>query len=88
MKKIVLSIAILLGIAANSSAQVAMTDGNGIFNISGENQNNRRSSETPSFPNEHLLTGNQEGAFSPLGGGALLLIGFGAAYAMSKKRKQ
>ena len=87
MKKIVLSIAILLCVAVNGSAQIAITDGNGIFDLSGESQNNRSGSEIPSLPNEHILTGSQEGNFAPLGGGALLLIGFGAAYALSKKRQ-
>lgn len=87
MKKTLLSIAILIGLATNTSAQITLTDGNGIFDLSGESQNNRSGSEIPSLPNEHILTGNQEGNFAPLGGGALLLIGFGAAYALSKKRQ-
>lgn len=88
MKKIVLSIAILLCVAVNGSAQIAITDGNGIFNIEGENQNNRNASEMPYLVSEHELTGNQDSNFAPLGGGALLLIGFGAAYALSKKRQR
>lgn len=87
MKKIVLSIALFIGVAANVSAQISITEGNGIFNIEEGNNNNRSGSEMPYLPGEHELTGNQEGNFAPLGGGMLLLVGLGTAYAMSKKKK-
>lgn len=42
-----------------------------------------RSNPLPGLPN-HGESDNQD---APLGGGALLLIGFGAAYALKKRRK-
>ena len=43
-----------------------------------------RATNEPLLPN-HGQTTNQP---APLGGGALLLIGFGAAYAAAKRRKE
>ena len=77
MKKLVLTIAIVLGMGFAASAQ-------GLFDRGPESNQNRDGLLTPGLPN-HGEDTNQPA--TPLGGGALLLIGFGAAYAMSKKRK-
>ena len=94
MKKTLLTFAIVLGISMSSFAQW----GGGLFQY-GEvsdqeyyygsvwyalDQNNefqRNSLLLPGLP-IHGETNNMD---APLGGGALLLIGFGAAYAMRKK---
>ena len=78
MKKLALTIAIVLGMGIAASAQ------GGMFKYGEEPEQTREGSlMTPGLPG-HGGTGNQD---APLGGGALLLIGFGAAYAAAKKRK-
>ena len=77
MKKLVLTIAIVLGMGFAASAQ-------GLFDRGPESNQNRDGLLTPGLP-KHNEDTNQPA--TPLGGGALLLIGFGAAYAMSKKKK-
>ena len=85
MKKLVLTIAIVLGMASSASAQIfgisTQTDG-GLFNRETTDDPN---SGTPTLP-DHNQDGNQDAA--PLGSGALLLISFGAAYALSKKNRK
>ena len=98
MKKLALTFAIVLGLSLSSFA------GGGIFQRGTEaeeetNSYNRsgyfnyydifRDGRTgdpvlPGFP-EHDLGTNES---APLGGGVLLLIGFGAAYAAAKRRKE
>ena len=79
MKKLVLTIAIVLGMGVAAFAQ------GGLFKY-GEQEDfgPTRDGVLPGLPG-HGETGNQD---APLAGGALLLIGFGAAYAMSKKNKK
>ena len=78
MKKVVLILSLVLGLAAGTFAQGTL------FNRSGDNQEMRGGDRVgPGLPG-HGESDNQN---APLGGGALLLIGFGAAYAMSKKNK-
>ena len=96
MKKTLLTFAIVLGISLAASAQW----GGGLFQygeVSDEdyygtawyalNQNNefqRNSLLTPGLP----IHGETDNMDAPLGGGALLLIGFGAAYALKKRCKK
>ena len=90
MKKLVLTIAIVLGMTIGASAQYfgdnGQPKGGGLFGR-GETRDadNGGNVSAPLLPG-HGLNTNQDAA--PLGGGALLLIGFGAAYAMSKKSKK
>ena len=93
MKKLALTIAIVLGISFGAFAQ------GGLFqygNVSDEEyygsvywalDENDRINNTGLFPNlpNHNDDDNVE---APLGGGALLLIGFGAAYALKKKNEK
>lgn len=94
MKKTLLTIAIVLGISLAASAQW----GGGLFQygeVSDEeyygsawyslDQNNelRTGLLMPGLP----IHGQDTNQDAPLGGGALLLIGFGAAYAMKKRKK-
>ncbi len=83
MKKLVLTIAIALGMTFGA---VAQNDGGGLFQRGNTPNNADGGSNSPMLP-AHGETTNQP-ANAPIGGGALLLIGFGAAYAMAKKRKE
>ena len=77
MKKVVLTIAIVLGLGMASFAQ-------GLFNRGYGEDGAKEGLNLPTLP-AHNQTSNQN---APLGGGALLLIGLGAAYAMTKKSKK
>lgn len=79
MKKVVLILSLVLGLTAGTYAQGSL------FNRDGNDQEEMRENRGfgPNLPG-HGETDNQD---APLAGGALLLIGFGAAYAMSKKNK-
>lgn len=77
MKKIVLTIAVVLGLGMASFAQE-----NGLFNRGEES--GMKEITMPTLPG-HGATTNQN---APVGSGALLLIGLGAAYAMTKKSKK
>ena len=84
MKRIELTLAIVLGIAVGASAQ-----NRGLFNRGPESDESydaygRTNGSPLMLPQEHD-TGIDHNA--PLGGGALLLIGFGAAYALKKRRE-
>ena len=86
MKKIALTIAIVLGITFGASAQ-----DRGLFNRGTESgyssdANNRNTNEGLLLPSSHGSGQDQGG--TPLDGGALLLIGFGAAYAMKKRSEK
>ena len=84
MKKLVLTIAIVLGMGIAASAQGGLfkygqepeygTERGGFFKDGG----------FPGMPG-HNGTGNAD---APLTGGALLLIGFGAAYALKKRNEK
>lgn len=85
MKKLALTIAIVLGLGMTTFAE----NGGGLFQrgsaepsgISGVRDN---SFVSPRLP-EHFQQDNQN---APLGSGVVALLGFGAAYAMSKRKKE
>ena len=83
MKKTVMTIAIVLGLGMASFAQ-----GGGLFQRGASEENANREGEsgimTPGLPG-HGETGDQDA--SPLGSGAMVLLGLGAAYLVGKKRK-
>lgn len=85
MKKLALTLAIILGIALSASAQNGGLFGKGPSRDM-DYEYGTREGEGPmiNLPGSHGTT-NDESA--PLGGGALLLIGFGAAYAMRRRKK-
>ncbi len=95
MKKLVLTAAILMGFVMGSYAQHSLFEGGnqqkgGLFNR-GETESDYSKyieGQAPFFPGSHWSEANQDADEAPLGGGALLLIGFGAAYAMSKRNKK
>ncbi|MBR3711041.1 MAG: hypothetical protein IKM99_08785 [Bacteroidales bacterium] len=83
MKKLVLTIAIVLGMGIAASAQ------GGLFKYGQEPEYGTERGGffkdiTPGMPG-HGGTGNAD---APLTGGALLLIGFGAAYALKKRNEK
>ena len=94
MKKLVLTIAVVLGMTLGASAQYfAKNDaqpnqGGGLFGrgmVSDEIFYGAAGTNSLPLLPFHNLEGDQD---APLGSGALLLIGFGAAYAASKRRKE
>ena len=86
MKKLLITIAIVLGLNALTYAQ------DGLFQR-GTNMNEvqwmyfRNGTPMPILPYQHNLYGNQDADATPLGGGVLTLIGLGAGYAIAKKKK-
>ena len=90
MKKLVLTIAVVLGMTLGASAQFfgdngQPNQGGGLFGRGDTPQyEDEGGHSTPLLP-LHGQTNNQD---APLGSGALLFIGFGAAYAASKRRKE
>jgi len=90
MKKLALTIAIIFGLGIGVYAQGGLF---GYGAVSDEEyygaSASDRTSTTPllSLPNNHGGITDQTGD-APLGSGALLLIGFGAAYTLKKKRKK
>lgn len=85
MKKLALTLAIVLGITLGASAQ-----NGGLFQKgpdAGEANNfYDRTTSGLMLPSNHGESGDQNGA--PIGSGALLLIGFGAAYALKKRNEK
>ena len=91
MKKLVLTIAIVLGMTFGASAQYfgdnGQPQGGGLFGRGATPEgpmNTPGNSDFPLLP-MHNQEGNQD---APLGSGVLLLIGMGTAYAMAKKNRK
>ena len=84
MKKLVLTIAIVLGMGIAASAQGGLFQ-YGFEDEYGLNRGGDGGLIMPGLPGEHGSTDNQD---APLAGGALLLIGFGAAYALKKRNEK
>lgn len=88
MKKITLTLAIVLGLSMTTFA-----DGGGLFQrgANPEEQNgvfgNRTDPATPLLPN-HGLTGNQDADQVPMGTGIAVLAALGGAYLVAKKRRE
>ncbi len=85
MKKLALTIAIVLGMTMTTFAQ-----GGGMFGkgeTRSDSYSTRADGDGPmiALPGSHGLDGDQ-GA-TPVGSGLAVLIGFGAAYAAAKRRK-
>lgn len=95
MKKLVLTAAILMGFVMGSYAQHSLFEGNqtkgGLFYRGDFSENYTKGEDAGLWLPTHNIIGNADADVepeAPLGGGALLLIGFGAAYAMSKRNKK
>ena len=85
MKKLTLTIAIILGMAAGA---VAQPSGGGLFQrgASTEEMEYANRDAMPALPT-HGLQNNQD-ATSPIGSGIAVLLGLGGAYLLGKKRRQ
>lgn len=86
MKKIVLTLAILLGLVITASAQ-GKADGFFYSNI----DNNRIYTDPSSgqeLPNLPYYGQGDQSAQAPLGSGLLVLTALGAGYAVSRRRKK
>ena len=84
MKKLALSLAIVLGMCVGAYAQGGLfqygekSDDNGLRGLRGN---------PPGLPGGGGH-GGEDDVDAPLAGGALLLIGFGAAYALKKRNEK
>ncbi len=93
MKKLVLTTAIVLGMVMGTYAQSLYQNKQatgGLF-YRGNNETFLPADDNTPFLPAHNQLGNQDAdtnSAAPLGSGALLLMGFGAAYALSKKNKK
>ena len=83
MKKLVLTIAIILGLGLTSFAD---PNGGGLFQRGADNEMNRGNREggLPGLPG-HGETGNQN---APLGSGVAIMLGLGAAYLVGKRNRE
>ena len=102
MKKLVLTTAIILGFAMGSNAQ--QNANNGLFGRGGGMTKDDEAGLFLPGDGLHGIGGNADGTDTyfddneydwqshlpdaPLGSGALLLMGFGAAYALRKRKKE
>ena len=88
MKKLTLTIAIFLGISLSTYAQGGLfqygevSDESSVPSWYSLDQNQKARQNMPILP-DHGQGTNQN---APLGGGVLLLMGFGVAYALKKKK--
>ena len=89
MKKLVLTIAVVLGLSLTTFAN---TNDGGLFQrgaseptygVYGDREGGMI--PTPGLPSDHNLNGNQN---APLGSGIAVLLGLGAAYMVGKKRRE
>jgi len=81
MKKIILTIAIVLGLGLTTFAD---PNGGGVFQRGNEAGGNRDGLFAPALP-AHGQTTNQP---APLGTGVMVLTALGAAYLVGKRRKE
>ncbi len=89
MKKTLLTIAIILTMTLSASAQGGLFGYGAVSDEAYYGAGYYRTGEgllELNLPTSHGESTDQNS--TPLGGGALLLIGFGAAYAVKKRRKQ
>ena len=82
MKKIAMTLAIVLGLSMASFAQ------GGLFQRGASDENTVNRGGMPVLPG-HGESGNQDGGQNtPLGSGIVALMGLGAAYLVGKKRSE
>lgn len=86
MKKLALTLAIVLGMTIGAMAQNGGLFGKGPSNgVDYEYSYRENDGGLLNLPNQH---GSSSDETAPLGSGALLLIGFGAAYALKKRNEK
>ena len=79
MKKIIASIVILLALAGQAQAQVYIIETDGNPRLAAD------PSSLPFIPGHDV---NWDQGYAPVGSGAALLVTFGAAYLLAKKRRK
>lgn len=84
MKKLALTIAIVLGMSMTTFAD---PNGGGLFNRGEGLETGNNRTLTPLLPGTHGLPDNQN-ADSPIGSGIALLTVLGGAYLVGKKRRE
>jgi uncharacterized protein HemX len=84
MKKLILTLAIVLGLGLTTFAQGGGLFQRGASESVSSTEGNRDGVLSPSVP-DHGQSNNQS---APLGSGAVVLIGLGAAYLVGKRRKE
>jgi len=84
MKKLALTIAIVLGVSMTIFAE---PNGGGLFNRGEGMETEGNRTFTPMLPTSHGLQDNQNGD-TPVGSGIVLLTALGAAYLVGKKRRE
>ena len=84
MKKLALTIAIVLGLSMTTFAD---PNGGGMFHRGSDIGNEATREITPLLPGSHGLPSNQN-ADTPIGSGIALLTALGAAYLVGKKRRE
>ena len=87
MKKLVLTLAIVLTMGLSAFAQY---DDGSLLGKSGiiDFRTGSNDPTTPLIPYQHGLEGDFDGEDAPLGSGIAVLAGLGAAYFVAKKRKE
>ena len=89
MKKLIMTIAIILGLGLTSFADP--NQGGGLFQRGATSEDmyfgSNRDATTPMLPT-HGLDGNQDAEDTPVGSGIAVLLGLGGAYLVAKKRKE
>ena len=88
MKKTIITLAIIFGLGLGAFAQGGLFQYGAVSDEEyyGAGYSRGDLSSNPLMLPDHGETNNMPAA--PLGGGALLLIGFGAAYALKKRNKE
>ena len=84
MKKIAITLAIVLGMTICASAQYFGNKGDGLFPKTGGAETGGSVGEG----GETEISGEEDPCGGSVGSGALLLVGFGAAYAMAKRNRK
>lgn len=87
MKKLIILTTIVLGMTIGAFAQGGLF-GMGPQRESGSYEYTSTRESLIGLPTSHGSGTDQDPEPAPLGSGALLLVGFGAAYAVSKKRNK
>ena len=87
MKKLALTLAIVLGLGMASFAQEDYAGERGLFGLTSLfNHDERYGDESLLLPEDHGLEDDVDAA--PLGTGIAVLLGLGGAYLVAKKRKE
>ena len=83
MKKLALTMALVLAMGLGASAQ----QGGGLLKRGGGTREDNRNLTTPIMPQTFGSTNNED-ASSPLGSGVAVLLTLGGAYLVAKKRRE